>query len=99
MANFAQLFSVGDVDLIGISPRLRCTVQPRNPWTGEADQTFARTLSRIREATPPEGSLLRDHGSFYQLCVNVAVPPAPVGKVLRVGDPVRIRGVLQLDSV
>jgi uncharacterized protein YcbX len=85
-------FSLGDVNLIGISPRARCTVPPRDTFTGELIHGFQKRFSQRREEYLPAWSNLADWGHYYHLSVDCALPDSEVGKVLRVGDRLTIMG-------
>lgn len=91
-------FQAGEVTMIGISPRARCNVPPRDPMTGEPDKTFIKTMMKSRSATLPTDSLLPVYGSLYQLSVNVYLPESEQGKFLRKGDEIRITGPVALEE-
>ena len=85
-------FSLGDVNLIGISPRARCTVPHRDTRTGEMIHGFQKRFSQQRELHLPDWSNLAAWGHYYHLSVDCALPDSEVGKTLRVGDPLTIIG-------
>jgi uncharacterized protein YcbX len=89
-------FSMGDVHMMGISPRDRCNVPPRNPLTGETDKTFVKRMIASREKTLPTFSNLNAFGNMYQLSVDTYLPPTEVGKKIRIGDPIRIGNIIDL---
>ncbi len=91
-------FTLGDVNMIGISPRARCSVPPRDPYTGETDRTFAKRMMASRSKHLPSDSTLTEHGNFYHLTVNTYVPESEVGKTVRVGDKVGISGPVKLEA-
>jgi uncharacterized protein len=86
------LFSLGDVSLIGISPRARCTVPPRDTLTGELMHGFSKRFSEFRAERIPIWSNLADWGHYYHLAVDCAFPDSEVGKTIRVGDELTIFG-------
>jgi len=89
-------FSIGDVEMIGVSPRARCNVPPRNPLTGETDKQFVKKMTQSRsESLPPESSLPQ-HGGFYHLTVNTYLPEDQEGKSIKVDDPLKIIEVVRL---
>ncbi|MBL7846244.1 MAG: MOSC N-terminal beta barrel domain-containing protein [Cyclobacteriaceae bacterium] len=90
--------TMGDVEMIGVSPRARCNVPPRDPLTGVTDKTFVRRMMKHREKTLPEGSHLAAYGSLYHLTINTYIPVTQKGKWLRVGDEVRILEPVRLES-
>lgn len=83
-------FEVGGVRFEGVNPCQRCVVPTRDPRTGEVYSRFQRRfMERRRETLPPWAAASRfDH--FYRLSVNTRIPPSEAGKVLRVGDEVRL---------
>jgi uncharacterized protein len=83
-------FRIGEVEIVGVSPRARCNVPPRDPHTGVPDKTFVRRMMKSREASLPEESLLPAHGGFYHLTINTYLPDTETGKKLRLGDRVEV---------
>ncbi|MBI2951504.1 MOSC N-terminal beta barrel domain-containing protein [bacterium] len=83
-------FEVGEVRFEGVNPCQRCVVPTRDPSTGKVYAKFQkRFMERRRETLPPWAAASRfDH--FYRLSVNTRIPPSEAGKVLRVGDEVRM---------
>jgi uncharacterized protein len=82
-------FSIGDVEMIGICPRIRCSVPPRNPFTGEPEKYFAKAMMASREKHLPSDSHLYEYGNSYHLCVDTYISPQEKGKVIRLGDEVK----------
>jgi uncharacterized protein len=89
-------FRVGEVEMVGVSPRVRCNVPPRDPHTGVPEKNFVRRVMKAREATLPHDSVLPAHGGFYHLTVDTYLPDTETGKVLHVGDKVEIIGPVVL---
>lgn len=85
-------FSLGDVNLLGISPRARCTVPPRDTVTGELLHGFQKRFSELRAQHLPDWSNLSAWGHYYHLSVDCALPDSEVGKKLRVGDTLTVIG-------
>lgn len=90
-------FTLGDVNMIGISPRARCNVPPRNPWSGETDKSFAKKMMASRSKHLPIGSTLAEHRNVYHLTVNTYVSESEVGKTIRHGDKINISGLVRLE--
>ncbi len=90
-------FLVGDVEMIGISPRARCNVPPRNPHTGETNKEFVKRMIESRSQSLPNKSLLPQHGNLYHLTVNTYLPENQKGKTLRLGDEIKILGPINLE--
>ncbi len=89
---------VGDVEMIGVSPRARCNVPPRDPLTGITDKTFVKRMMKSREATLPQGSHLPEYGNLYHLTINTYIPETQKGKWLRVGDELKIIERVNLEN-
>lgn len=89
---------VGDVEMIGVSPRARCNVPPRDPLTGITDKTFVKRMMKSREKTLPQNSHIPAYGSLYHLTINTYIPEAQKGKWLRVGDELKIMEPVRLES-
>ncbi|MFS4493504.1 MOSC domain-containing protein [Maribacter sp. 2308TA10-17] len=91
-------FKVGDdVEMIGISPRARCNVPPRNPLTGETDKSFVKNMIKSRANSLPEDSTLSTHGEhLYYLSVNTYLSESEVGKLITLGDTIEIIDTISL---
>lgn len=92
-------FQIGAVEMIGISPRARCNVPPRNPLTGITDKTFVKRMMQSRGNSLPEGSHLPEYGNLYHLAINTYIPYTENGKRLHVGDELKLIGPVKLDSL
>jgi len=96
---FGVRFKMGEVEMIGVSPRARCNVPPQNPETGEMDRAFAKNMMKSRKGTLSDSSNLSDFGnSLYYLTVNVYLPKTELGKQLSFRDEVKILEPVQLRS-
>ncbi len=89
---------VGEVEMIGVSPRARCNVPPRDPLTGITDKTFVKRMMKSREKTLPENSHLPKYGNLYHLTINTYIPESQKGKWIRVGDQIKITESVRLES-
>jgi uncharacterized protein YcbX len=85
-------FTMGNVNVIGISPRARCVVPTRHPVTGEVIHAFPKTFAKHRAAELPRWSTLDDFGHTYYLSVDCYLPATEAGKWIAVGDEVNIIG-------
>ena len=85
-------FTVGEVTLLGVSPRARCVVPTRNPETGNTIHAFPKTFARHRAESLPEWSNLEEFGHHYYLSVDCYIPSSEVGKSIEIGDEVKIIG-------
>lgn len=89
---------VGEIEMIGVSPRARCNVPPRDPLTGVTDKTFIKRMMKSREKTLPQNSPIPAYGSLYHLTINTYIPETQRGKWLRVGDELKIIEPIRLES-
>lgn len=89
---------VGDVEMIGVSPRARCNVPPRDPLTGVTDKTFVKRMMKSRAASLPQGSHLLKYGNLYHLTINTYIPETQQGKWLHVGDEIKILEPVNLEN-
>jgi len=89
-------FKIGDVKMFGMKPCARCNVPPRNPLTGETDKTFVKRMLESRERSLPKGSKLHDFKNLYHLTLAAYLPKSEVGKVIRLGDEVKVLGPIKL---
>jgi uncharacterized protein len=83
-------FTVGDVLFEGINPCQRCVVPTRDTKTGEATVNFQKTFINKRRETLPSWTVPARFNHFYRLAVNTNVSASEAGKVVRVGDAIRI---------
>jgi uncharacterized protein YcbX len=83
-------FQIGNVAFHGVNPCQRCIVPPRDPETGEAIPNFSNIFRAKREETLPPWAVRARFNHFYRLAVNTRVPVTEAGKMLRVGDSVRV---------
>ena len=86
-------FQVGEVLLEGINPCQRCVVPTRNPQTGEATTKFQQIFIDRRRESLPSWTVAQRFNHFYKLSINTNVPVSEAGKVVRVGDTIKILGV------
>jgi uncharacterized protein YcbX len=85
-------FKINNVTLYGISPRERCIVPTRDSMTGEMYPRFTKKFVEARKETIPEWSPLSEYSHFYYLCVDTFIPDSETGKVIRLGDELKIIG-------
>jgi len=88
-------FQLGDVRFEGINPCQRCVVPTRNPLSGQAYPQFQKMFRQKRQETLPSWATLSRFNHFFRVAVNTRVPESEAGKVLQVGDSVRILGVAE----
>lgn len=92
-------FFIGDVQLLGMSPRARCVVPTRHPETGEAIHGFQKKFANQRNADLPSWSTLDNYNHAYYLSVDCYIPPSESGKWISVGDEVKIIGKKALPAL
>jgi uncharacterized protein YcbX len=85
-------FQIGNVLFHGNNPCQRCVVPPRDPFTGEGYPGFSQTFTAKREATLPGWAEKSRFNHYYRLAVNTLVPASEIGKVLQIGDEIRVIG-------
>ncbi len=83
-------FQLGNVQLMGVNPCQRCIVPTRNPQTGESYTDFQKIFLANRKATLPAWVETSRFKHFYRLAVNTRLAATESGKLLRVGDEVRL---------
>lgn len=88
-------FQVGEVLFAGVNPCQRCVVLTRNHLTGEVYPNFQRVFIQKRKETLPQGVFASRFNHFYRLSVNTRIPPSEAGKILQIGDKVKIFSVPQ----
>jgi len=89
-------FKLGNVEMIGVSPRARCNVPPRNPYTGETDKSFVKKMIASRDRSLPKESNLAKYGNTYHLTINTYLPDSELGKKIQVGDQLEILEAVNL---
>lgn len=92
----AIAFTLGDVNVMGISPRARCVVPTRHSTSGEVTPAFPRSFAKQRAATLPHWSTLEDYGHTYYLSVDCYLPATEIGKWIALGDALTIIGKKEL---
>jgi uncharacterized protein YcbX len=92
-------FQIGDVLIEGTNPCQRCIVPTRDPYTGEAYPLFQKTVALERKELLPSWSTTSRFNHFYRLAVNTRIPASEAGKVLRVGDEVKILGEAAIEAL
>jgi uncharacterized protein YcbX len=83
-------FRVGDVRFLGHNPCQRCVVPTRDPDSSEPIQNFQKTFMEMRRKTLPPWSQPLRFNHYYRFAINTSIPESETGRVLRVGDEVRL---------
>ena len=83
-------FELGDVTIEGNNPCQRCAVPPRDPHSGEDYPRFAQIFAQRRKATLPPWAEASRFNHYYRLSINTIIAPIEEGKMLRVGDELRL---------
>lgn len=85
-------FKMGDITLLGMSPRARCVVPTRHSQTGEVIHAFPKTFASQRAESLPLWSGLQDYGHHYYLTVDCFIPAGQTGKWICTGDTISLTG-------
>lgn len=83
-------FQIGEVTLLGNNPCQRCVVPTRHPQTAAVTAQFQNRFSALRSETLPDWAPISRFNHFYKLTLNTKVPTTEAGKVLRLGDGVKL---------
>jgi uncharacterized protein len=84
---YAVRFRVGDVEFEGSNPCARCSVPPRDSFTGTDLIGFQKRFSELRREHLPAWATPEHFDHYYRLAINTRMAPSESGKTLRVGDP------------
>ena len=94
---YGTRFELGDVTMIGISPRARCNVPPQDPVTGENDDDFVKNMIASRKKHELSAAKVLMYGKTpYFLAVNVFIPESETGKTIKLGEELKILGPVEL---
>lgn len=91
-ANFCVQFQVGEVLFEGINPCQRCIVPTRNSRNGEVYPKFQQIFVAKRREFLPSWTTPSRFNHFYRLAVNTNVPESEAGKILKIGQPIKVIG-------
>jgi uncharacterized protein YcbX len=83
-------FRVGAVRFLGHNPCQRCVVPTRDPDSSDPIQNFQKTFMEMRRQTLPPWSQPLRFNHYYRFAINTSIPESETGRVLRVGDEVRL---------
>lgn len=83
-------FQVGEVLFEGINPCQRCVVPTRHPLTGKTYPKFQKIFSEKRQETLPDWANSSRFNHFYRLSINTKLPASEAGKVIKIGDDIKI---------
>ncbi|HTQ31891.1 MAG TPA: MOSC N-terminal beta barrel domain-containing protein [Opitutaceae bacterium] len=83
-------FAIGAVQLLGHNPCQRCVVPTRDPDSAESIPHFQKIFMEKRKQHLPAWADARRFNHFYRFAVNTSIGASEAGKVMRVGDPVRL---------
>ena len=83
-------FRIGDVAFEGSNPCARCPVPSRESQTGATTDGFQKRFTELRHAQLPAWAPADHFDHFYRLAVNTRVPSTEHGKLLRLGDALRL---------
>ena len=83
-------FTIGSVKFLGTNPCSRCVVPTRDSQTGEVYPQFAKVFSEQRRETLGSGVERSPFNHFYRFTVNTIIPATESGKVLHLGDEIKL---------
>ena len=83
-------FQIGEVSFLGHNPCQRCVVPTRDPESGESLSGFQKNFMERRRAELPEWANTQRFNHFYRFAVNTSILPIEAGKILRIGNPVKL---------
>jgi uncharacterized protein YcbX len=91
-------FQIGSVQFQGINPCQRCVVPTRDSITGKTYPNFQKIFTTKRQETLPSWVSKSRFNHFYRLSVNTRIPESEAGKILKIGDEVKILGMNKILS-
>ena len=86
-------FQIGSIHFEGINPCQRCIVPTRNSLTGKVYPQFQKLFVEKRKETLPSWAPISRFNHYFRLSVNTCIPKSEAGKILQVGDEVKILGI------
>ena len=89
-------FTLGQLNVVGIQPRERCVVPTRNPENAQVLHAFPRLFAGNRQREMPAQSNLNSYDHYYYLSVDCHLPDSETGKLLRIGDELKLKGIENL---
>ena len=91
-------FRVGEVAFEGTNPCARCIVPSRDAHSGEPTPGFAKRVAEQRAATLPAWANRSRFDHYYRLAGNTRCAPGQAGKMLAVGDAVRLQALSSVEG-
>ncbi|GEM_PF-635960 len=88
---------IGDVEAIGVAPRVRCPVPPLDTRTSERDPSFVEDLIAHRRKHHKD-KLLAYGKSTYYFAVDLFLEQSEAGKSIKLGEEVKILEEVKLDE-
>jgi uncharacterized protein len=90
-ADAPRPFSIGEVRFEGVNPCARCAVPTRDSRTGKLSPPgFAKIFAERRRASLPAWAEASRFDHYYRLMVNTRIPESENGKLLTIGDEIRL---------
>jgi len=83
-------FAIGDIQFAGHNPCQRCVVPTRDPDQGNPVSEFQKKFMQLRRENLPAWANASRFNHFYRFAVNTSIPATEAGKILRVGDVLKI---------
>jgi uncharacterized protein YcbX len=85
-----KAFRIGEVGFLGHNPCQRCVVPTRDAESGEAVKGFQKKFMEMRREELPKWANAERFNHYYRFAVNTSIAAEEAGKILRVGDVVRL---------
>ena len=89
---------LGDVKAIGVAPRVRCPVPPRDSRTSEVDAHFVEDHIAHRNKYGKDGLLAYGKSTYY-FAVDVFLAKPEAGKHIRKGDSITLGKEVKLEPL
>jgi uncharacterized protein len=83
-------FKIGNILFEGVNPCQRCIVPTRDANTSEIYPNFTKIFVKKRQELLPPWTTRSRFNHFYRVSVNTRVPESEAGKILQIGDEVKI---------
>jgi len=87
---------IGDVEVIGVAPRVRCPVPPLDTRTSERDPSFVEDFLAHRRKHHKDKLLVYGRSTYF-FAVDLFLAKSEAQKLIRVGDPISIKEEVKLD--
>jgi uncharacterized protein YcbX len=87
---YGSEFRAGDVTVFAVNPCQRCIVPQRDAHMGDRIANFQKRFAQMRQAEMPVFAKAGQFNHYYRFAVNTRIAASEAGKLIRVGDSVRL---------